>query len=59
LIDNAVNYIDKKQGLVEVSATQDGDSYIFAVDDGVGMPKRFIQKYLKHLSLSQLSIQQV
>jgi signal transduction histidine kinase len=30
LIGNAVNYIDKEQGLVEVeAATQDGETYVF------------------------------
>ncbi|MBB1192629.1 hypothetical protein DNC80_02970 [Flavobacterium sp. SOK18b] len=45
LIVNAVNYIDKKQGLVEISANQDGDNYIFAIkDNGVGMPKAIHSK---------------
>jgi PAS domain S-box-containing protein len=45
LIGNAVNYIDKTQGLVEISAVEDGDSYIFSIkDNGVGMPKAIHSK---------------
>jgi signal transduction histidine kinase len=45
LIGNAVNYIDKEQGLVEVAATQDGDTYVFSIkDNGVGMPKEIHSK---------------
>jgi signal transduction histidine kinase len=45
LIGNAVNYIDKEQGLVEVAATQDGDTHMFFLkDNGVGMPKEIHSK---------------
>nr|WP_314839073.1 PAS domain S-box protein [uncultured Flavobacterium sp.] len=45
LIGNAVNYIDKSQGLVEISAVEDGDNYIFSIkDNGVGMPKAIHSK---------------
>ena len=45
LIGNAVNYIDKSQGLVEISAVADGHSYIFSIkDNGIGMPKEIHSK---------------
>lgn len=45
LIGNAVNYIDKSQGLVEISAVEDVDSYVFAIkDNGIGMPKAIHSK---------------
>ena len=45
LIGNAVNYIDKSYGFVEISAIEEGDYYIFAIkDNGVGMPKAIHSK---------------
>jgi hypothetical protein len=39
LIGNlTVNYIDKEQGLVEVAATQDGDTYVFSIKTMAVMP---------------------
>ncbi|AWG20466.1 hypothetical protein FFWV33_02435 [Flavobacterium faecale] len=40
LIGNAVNYIDKKEGLVEIASEEFDNYYVFSVkDNGVGMPK--------------------
>ena len=45
LIGNAVNYIDKKEGLVEITSEEFDDHYVFAVkDNGVGMPKDIHEK---------------
>lgn len=40
LIGNAVNYIDKEKGLVEIACEEFASHYVFSVaDNGVGMPK--------------------
>lgn len=45
LIGNAVNYIDKKEGLVEITSEEFDAHYVFAVkDNGVGMPKDIHEK---------------
>lgn len=45
LLGNAVNYIDKEQGLVLVRAIKDDFGFIFEVqDNGVGMPKEIHSK---------------
>jgi PAS domain S-box-containing protein len=45
LIGNAVNYIDKEQGLVEVAVIEDAGAYVFSIkDNGVGMPKEIHSK---------------
>jgi hypothetical protein len=54
-----VNYIDKEQGLVEVAATQDGDTYVF-YKDKCRNAKKIHSKYLKPFkSLQQANTQQV
>ncbi|WPR72524.1 PAS domain S-box protein [Flavobacterium sp. NG2] len=45
LIGNAVNYIDKKEGLVVIMSEEFEDHYVFQVkDNGVGMPKDIHEK---------------
>lgn len=45
LIGNAINYIDKEKGLVEVSCEEYSNSYVFAIkDNGIGIPQRFHKK---------------
>ncbi|TYP96708.1 PAS/PAC sensor signal transduction histidine kinase [Tenacibaculum adriaticum] len=45
LMGNAVNYIDKEKGIVEVSYVEEKEAYIFSIkDNGVGIPKEYHQK---------------
>ncbi|UOB19073.1 PAS domain-containing sensor histidine kinase [Abyssalbus ytuae] len=45
LISNAVNYIDKEKGKVEIKHAEEKDGYIFSIqDNGVGIPKEYHQK---------------
>ena len=45
LIGNAVNYIDKKEGLVEIAAEELETSFIFSIkDNGIGMAKEIHSK---------------
>ncbi|WP_339920495.1 PAS domain-containing protein [uncultured Flavobacterium sp.] len=45
LIGNAVNYIDKEKGLVEIACEEFASHYVFSVaDNGVGMPKEIHDK---------------
>lgn len=45
LIGNAVNYIDKENGLVEIAAEELDSSYVFSIkDNGMGMPKEIHSK---------------
>jgi light-regulated signal transduction histidine kinase (bacteriophytochrome) len=50
---NAVNYIDKEQGLVEVANSRWRHivCFFYKKDNGVGMPKEIHSKYLNLLSL--------
>ncbi|SNR59952.1 PAS domain-containing sensor histidine kinase [Lutibacter flavus] len=48
LISNAINYIDKEKGLVEVDFEDAKDFYIFSIkDNGVGIPKEYHEKIFK------------
>lgn len=48
LISNAVNYIDKDKGLVEISVTEESEEYVFSIkDNGCGIPKEYHQKIFK------------
>lgn len=45
LIGNAVNYIDKENGLVEIACEEFSSHYVFSIaDNGVGMPKKIHSK---------------
>lgn len=45
LISNAIKHHDRKQGVVEVSFSEQGDSYEFQVrDDGPGIPEKYREK---------------
>ncbi|KYG74920.1 PAS domain S-box-containing protein [Roseivirga ehrenbergii] len=45
LISNAINYIDKPKGLVEISCKETSDYYLFAIkDNGIGIPERYHKK---------------
>ena len=51
LIGNAVNYIDKEKGLVEVDCSETSEFYIFSIkDNGVGIPKEYHEKIFKMFS---------
>jgi len=51
LIGNAVNYIDKEKGLVEVDYTETSEFYIFSIkDNGVGIPEEYHEKIFKMFS---------
>ena len=51
LISNAVNYIDKKEGLVELDVQENKDEYIFSIqDNGCGIPKEYHEKIFKIFS---------
>ena len=51
LIGNAVNYIDKEMGLVEVDYSESEDFYTFSIkDNGVGIPKEYHEKIFKMFS---------
>jgi signal transduction histidine kinase/HAMP domain-containing protein len=45
LIDNAIKYLDKPEGCIEVGCTDDGDFWRFSVaDNGPGIDKKYFQK---------------
>jgi len=45
LIDNAVKYLDKPEGRVEIACSDDGDFWRFHIaDNGPGIEKRYYQK---------------
>lgn len=45
LISNAINYIDKPEGLVEISCKETAEYYQFAIkDNGIGIPERYHKK---------------
>ncbi|WP_241077711.1 PAS domain S-box protein [Flavimarina sp. Hel_I_48] len=51
LISNAVNYIDKENGLVEIEAEEQSDHYIFSIkDNGCGIPEEYHEKIFKIFS---------
>ena len=51
LISNAVNYIDKEKGFVEVDYSETSEFYIFSIkDNGVGIPKEYHEKIFKMFS---------
>ncbi|APG60637.1 PAS domain-containing sensor histidine kinase [Christiangramia salexigens] len=51
LISNAVNYIDKEKGFVEIDVIKKGKKYIFSVsDNGCGIPKEYHEKIFKIFS---------
>ncbi|MDH3381660.1 MAG: PAS domain S-box protein, partial [Flavobacteriaceae bacterium] len=48
LIGNAVNYIDKENGLVEIDFYETSKFYVFSIkDNGVGIPKDYHEKIFK------------
>ncbi|MCH9659710.1 MAG: PAS domain S-box protein [Bacteroidetes bacterium] len=48
LISNAVRYIDKTEGLIEVDAVEKGAFYQFSIgDNGIGIEKQYHQKIFK------------
>ncbi len=45
LMSNAVNYIDKEEGIIEVSCKEKRKSYVFSVsDNGIGIAKEYHKK---------------
>lgn len=51
LISNAVNYIDKTEGLVEIDVEEKNKEYIFSIkDNGCGIPKEYHEKIFKIFS---------
>jgi signal transduction histidine kinase/methyl-accepting chemotaxis protein len=45
LIDNAIKYLDKPEGHIEIGCTDDGDFWRFSVaDNGPGIEKKYFQK---------------
>lgn len=45
LLDNAVKYLDKEEGRIQVTARRDGGAWLFTVaDNGPGIPKRYREK---------------
>jgi signal transduction histidine kinase/HAMP domain-containing protein len=45
LIDNAIKYLDKAEGHIEIGCTDDGDFWRFSVsDNGPGIEKKYFQK---------------
>jgi signal transduction histidine kinase/HAMP domain-containing protein len=45
LIDNAIKYLDKPEGRIEIGCTDDGDFWRFSVaDNGPGIDKKYFQK---------------
>ncbi len=48
LIDNALRHNDKKRGLIEITAKETDQFWIFVVEDnGLGIPKRHLNKIFK------------
>ena len=48
IISNAVMYIDKEKGLVEVASEQDKTHWVFSItDNGMGIPKEYHEKIFK------------
>lgn len=48
LITNAVNYIDKEEGIVEVDYEDQNSHYIFSIkDNGIGIEKEYHEKVFK------------
>jgi len=48
LVSNAVRYIDKPQGLVKISCSEEGDFWKFSVsDNGSGIDKKYFEKIFK------------
>lgn len=48
VISNAVNYIDKENGLVEISCEDKNTHYVFQIkDNGVGIEKEYFDKIFK------------
>lgn len=51
LISNAVNYIDKEKGLVEIGVQEEKTHYVFCIkDNGCGIPKEYHEKIFKIFS---------
>ncbi|WP_026933738.1 PAS domain S-box protein [Christiangramia echinicola] len=51
LISNAVNYIDKEKGLVEIDVQEKHEEYIFSIkDNGCGIPNEHHEKIFKIFS---------
>ena len=51
LIGNAVNYIDKENGLVEVDYSESSDFYVFSIkDNGIGIPEEYHEKIFEMFS---------
>jgi len=51
LISNAVTYIDKEEGLVEIDFSESKDFFIFSVkDNGIGIPIQYREKIFKMFS---------
>jgi len=45
LLDNALKYLDKPQGLIRIRATRHGDEWEFSIaDNGPGIPERYHEK---------------
>ncbi|WP_299260248.1 PAS domain-containing sensor histidine kinase [uncultured Aquimarina sp.] len=48
IISNAVNYIDKEEGIVEVAHVEKDSFYIFSIkDNGIGIKKEYHEKIFK------------
>ena len=48
LISNAVRYIDKEEGIIEIDVVDNGAHYEFSIrDNGIGIEKKFHQKIFK------------
>jgi len=51
IISNAVNYIDKEEGLIEIDVTEDDEHYIFSIkDNGCGIEEEHFEKIFKIFS---------
>ena len=45
LLSNAIRFIDKEKGLVEVDVEEEGEFYRFSIrDNGIGIPERFHER---------------